>query len=90
LNNPVPVPTQQLTRLNSSVFKISLPLTGGKQYLLLPVNGDWGHKYAVQDNTVPAAGGAFGYDLSTNFNAPAASGTYTLTFNFVTGKYIAQ
>ena len=41
-NNPVPVPSQQLTRVNSSVWEITLPLVGGKQYLLLPLNGDWG------------------------------------------------
>lgn len=90
--NPVPVPTQQLTRLNSSVFKVTLPLIGGKEYLLLPLNGDWGHKYAVADNTIAglSAGGAFGYDFAKNFPAPAASGTYTVTANFVTGKFSVQ
>lgn len=88
-NNPVPVPSQQLVRLNSSVFELSLPITGGKQYLLLPVNGDWSHKYAVQDNTLPglSAGGAFGYDLPQNFPGPATSGTYKISVNFVTGKF---
>lgn len=91
-NNPVPVPSQQLTRLNSSLFKVTLPLTGGKQYLLLPVNGDWSHKYAVQDNSIPglSAGGAFGYDFPQNFPGPAASGNYTVTANFVTGKFSVQ
>jgi len=91
-NNPVPVPSQQLTRLNSSVFKVTLPLIGGKQYLLLPLNGDWGHKYAVADNTIAglSAGGAFGYDFAQNFPGPAASATYTLTANFVTGKFSVQ
>lgn len=88
-NNPVPTPTQQFNRLNSSVFQLTLPIEGGKQYLLLPVNGDWAHKYSVQDNSVAglASGGDFGYDLPQNFPAPAASGTYTITANFVTGKF---
>jgi len=89
-NNPVPTPSQQFTRLNSSVFEITLPLIGGKQYLLLPVNGDWSHKFAVANNTVPglAAGGTFGYDLSDNFPGPAASGTYKISVNFVTNKFV--
>ncbi len=88
-NNPVPVPSQQFTRDNSSVFEITLPLTGGKQYLFLPMNGDWSHKFAVADKSVPglSEGGDFGYDLSDNFPAPAADGTYKIVVNFVTGKF---
>lgn len=88
-NNPVPVPSQQLVRENSSVFDLTLPLIGGKQYLLLPVNGDWTNKFAVSDNTIPglASGGSFGYNLSSNFPGPATSGTYKITVNFATGKF---
>lgn len=86
--NPVPVPTQQLTRENSSEFSVSLHLTGGKQYLLLPLNGNWDNKYAVADNTIDglASGGDLGYDLSANFPGPAADGTYKLTVNFALGS----
>lgn len=88
-NNPVPVPSQQLTRLNSSQFQITLPLTGGKQYLLLPVNGDWSHKFAVANNSVTNlwAGGAFGYDLNDNFPGPPTSGTYKITVDFLTNTF---
>ncbi len=92
-NNPVPVPSQQLTRLNSSEFKItSLALNGGSEYLLLPVNGDWSHKYALLDNSIPgiSAGGDFGYDLGANFKGPLTSGNYTISVNFVTGKFKVQ
>lgn len=89
-NNPVPVPSQQFTRVNSSVWTITASLNGGKNYLMLPVNGDWSHKYAVANANVPASGGAFGYDLSTNFNGPATDGTYTITANFVTSMYSVQ
>ena len=83
-NNPVPVPSQQLVRLNSSAWELSLPLTGGKQYLLLPVNGDWSNKYAVADNSIAglAAGGDFGYNFGQNFPGPATSGTYKISVNF--------
>ena len=91
-NNPVPVPSQQFTRVNSSVWQLTVQLIGGKQYLVLPVNGDWSHKYAVADNSIAglSAGGAFGYDLSSNFPGPATSGTYKITVNFVTGTFTVQ
>ena len=83
-NNPVPTPSQQFTRLNSSEWQIaSLPITVG-QYLFLPVNGDWSHKYAVANNTIAglAAGGEFGYDFSQNFPGPTVTGNYKITANF--------
>lgn len=91
-NNPVPVPSQKLTRLNSSVWEIILPLIGGKEYLLLPVNGDWSHKFAVANKSVAglSSGGTFGYDLNDNFPAPAVSGNYKITVNFTTGKFTVQ
>lgn len=87
--NPVPVPSQQFTRLNSSVFEITTQLYGGKQYLMLPVNGSWDHKYAVADNTLPglADGGEFGYDLSSNFPGPASDGNYKIQANFATNTF---
>jgi hypothetical protein len=83
--NPVPVPSQQLSRVNSSKFSITLPITGGNQYLLLPVNGDWTNKFAVADNTVAglSAGGSFGYNKSDNFPAPTASGNYKIDVDFL-------
>jgi hypothetical protein len=83
-SNPVPVPSQQFTRLNSSEWKITLPLTGGKEYLVLPVNGDWSHKFSVASKSLAGLnkGGEFGYDLSDNFPGPTTSGTYTITVNF--------
>lgn len=88
-NNPVPVPSQQFTQVSPTLYEITIPLIGGKEYLLLPVNGDWTHKYAVSDKTVPglSAGGDFGLDKSDNIPGPAASGTYKIQVNFQTGKF---
>lgn len=89
-NNPVPTPSQQLTRLNSVEFTLTLNgVVGGKQYLLLPVNGDWSNKYSVSDNSINglSAGGDFGYNLPQNFPAPAASGNYKIDVNFATLKF---
>jgi len=85
--NPVPDPGQAFTRINSSQFTITMPLIGGKQYLMLPVNGSWSNKFAVASGTVPASGGPFGYNLSNNFVGPAADGTYTILADFLNYQY---
>lgn len=86
-NNPVPVPSQRFTKMSSTVWKITIPLIGGKQYLVIPDNGSWSHKYAVDASSVTWNGGNFGYDKNDNFPGPPTSGTYTITVNFKTGKF---
>ena len=44
-NNPVPAPTQEFTKIDSVTYGGIFNLTGGNEYLLLPVNGDWSHKF---------------------------------------------
>jgi starch-binding outer membrane protein SusE/F len=90
-NNPVPV-SQQFEMVDSVDYAGVFNLSAGGQYLLLPLNGDWTNKYAVTDASVPAAGGAFGYNggnstYNTNFNGPAAAGWYEIWVNFQTGTY---
>lgn len=91
-NNPVPVPSQQFKRLNSCEFEMgSLAITGGNEYLLLPENGNWGKKYAIEDNTLAGAdmAGTFKYYTSggANFKAPTTSSNYKINVNFATAKY---
>ena len=89
-NNPVPVPTQQFTRLNSSEFTLTLNgMLSGKEYLLLPVNGDWSNKYAVANNGIVglSGGGDFGYNFAQNFPSPSVAGNYKIEVNFVTLKF---
>ncbi len=85
-NNPVPVPAQQFTRINLTEFQLTLPLTAGKSYLFLPLNGNWDHKFGgagatggtlLADNAVPGS----------NTPAPAVSGTYKITVNFASNTY---
>lgn len=87
-DNPVPVPSQQLTRLNSSEFEITLPLNGGAAYLLLPNNGSWDNKYAVADDGITglSMGGELGYNFAKNIPAPAVGGTYKINVNFAAGE----
>lgn len=87
-NNPVPIPSQRFTRVNSSVFEITISLTAGKKYLFLPTNGDWGRKYGATDGAAPNInlGGPFkpeGEDMP----APTVTGNYKIVVDFLTGKY---
>ena len=95
-NNPVPDPGQAMTQVNSTQFSVTLPLSAAGQYLLLPTNGSWTNKFAVNNNnTPPASGGAFGYNpnstqngtWNTNFNGPANAGTYTIVADFLNYTY---
>jgi hypothetical protein len=84
--NPVPVPSQQFSRINAVSYGIVINLTAGKSYLFLPLNGDWNHKYGGSS----ATGGALladGAVPGSNTPAPAASGTYQIVVNFQTGTY---
>jgi hypothetical protein len=89
-NNPVPVPTQQFTKVSTTLYRITVALTGGQEYLFIPVNGDWSHKYACHAASTVNTGGDFGYDWSDNFPGPTASGTYTITVDFQKGKFSVQ
>jgi hypothetical protein len=87
-NNPVPLPSQKFTKIDSLHFELTIPLIGGKEFLFLPLNGDWAHKFSCKDKTKqPTDGGDFGFDYADNFPAPAASGTYKIAVDFQRGKY---
>jgi hypothetical protein len=88
-NNPVPVPSQQFTQVSTTLYTITVPLTGGQKFLFLPKNGDWGHKYASNQTTNPTGdtGGDFGYDWSDDIPGPAVSGTYKIAVDFQAGKF---
>ena len=85
-NNPVPVPSQQFTRVGLTDFQLTLPLSSTGSYLFLPVNGDWSNKYGGTS----ATGGPILYDNSvpsSNTPGPAVTGNYLVDVNFATGVY---
>jgi len=88
-NNPVPVPSQQFTRVDSVTYEGTFYLKGGQQYLCLPVNGDWSNKYSVKDNNAAGLnkGGDFGFNLNDNFPGPDKTGTYKIRLDFQGGKF---
>lgn len=86
--NPVPG-TQQFKpdEETPGVFRLTVKLTSGDSYLFLPVNGSWG-KYGFDgennknnpmgDNFKPEGG---------DIKAPAETGTYEISVDFVTGRF---
>jgi hypothetical protein len=84
--NPVPVPSQQFTKINNYTFGIITQLNSAGKYLFLPVNGDWAHKYAAASGTASAEG-TFNVDAGSDIPTPAVTGLYKIIVNFVTGKY---
>ncbi|MBS1653827.1 MAG: SusE domain-containing protein [Bacteroidetes bacterium] len=93
-SNPVPLPDQEFTKISTTLYQITVPLSGGgKHFLFLPLNGDWGNKYACHDgSTQPVTGGDFGYNGGNSYyNAdipgPDNDGTYKIVVDFQVGKY---
>jgi hypothetical protein len=87
-NNPVPVPSQEFTKLSNTLYTVTLSLTGGGNYLLLPVNGDWGAKFGAMGGN--SSNNPDGDDFKPgggDLIAPAASGIYKIDVNFQTGKF---
>lgn len=86
--NPVPVPSQQLTRRNAVQWDVVLNFTSGEKYLLLPTNGDWSRKFGADDPLAPGAGlGGKIKPEGADIPAPSTSGSYKLTVDFYAGTY---
>lgn len=87
-SNPVPVPSQELSRIDETTFGGVFNLFGGASYLILPENGQWG-KYSVAKGDLAGLweGGDFGSELRDNFPAPPVDGWYKLVFDFQKGKF---
>jgi hypothetical protein len=88
-SNPVPVPKQEFTRIDETTFAGIFKMKGGKQYLILPLNGNWDNKYSVANNTLPDLnkGGDFRFNASDNFPGPTADGEYKIVLDFQQGKF---
>jgi len=88
-DNPVPTPTQELTKIDETTYGGIFNLIGGKFYLILPLNGNWDNKFSVADNGLAglSGGGDFGFNLKDNFPGPATSGLYKVILDFQSGKF---
>lgn len=94
--NPVPVPSQELVRVDSVTYGGLFNLNAAGEYLLLPVNTNtWNAKYGVPDKSLAglSAGGTFGFHLdpatefNDNFPGPATAGWYKMMYDFQGGRF---
>ena len=87
-NNPVPVPSQEFSRLDETTWAGIFLLNGGKSYLLLPVNGLWDTKFGGtgNNNGNNVDGDNFKFN-GADIKAPAVTGMYKIVFDFQQGKF---
>lgn len=83
-----PPADQKFTQVSNTLYEIVVPLTGGNSYTFLAVYGSWDFKYSIKVKNDPAMvnGGAF-QEGGEDILAPAESGNYKISVNFVTGKF---
>jgi hypothetical protein len=89
-NNPVPSSSQEFTMIDTLTYEGTFFLNGGGQYVFLPLDGNWDHKFNVADASVPglADGGSFGFDQgSSNIPGPATTGMYKIFVDFQHGIF---
>ncbi len=89
-DNPVALPAQGFTMIDTVTYEGTFFLNGGGKYVFLPLNGDWGHKYNVADNTIPDLnkGGTFGKDQgNADIPGPDKTGMYKILVDFQNGKF---
>lgn len=87
-NNPVPVPSQEFTKLSPTLFQITIQLTADKSYLFLPLNGDWGVKFGgIGSNNTNQVNGDDFRNGGGDLKAPNATAIYKITVDFQAGTF---
>lgn len=91
-SNPVPVPTQEFARLDETTWAGVFNMSGGAEYLVLPVNGSWDNKFSVANKGLPNLneGGEFGFNLPDNFPGPSNAGIYKVILDFQQGRFTVE
>jgi hypothetical protein len=86
--NAPPV-AQQLTRLNSSEYSITIALAPGKVYKFLSIHGQWQPQFGGSSATGGPLGANYGGGNDPDaVPTPSAPGTYKIKVNFVTNTYM--
>jgi len=78
--------TQKFTQVSATEYTLTIALTGGKEYKLVSIPGQWTYQWSVKDTDTFPSGGPFVYNGSNSI-APSSSGTYTIDVNFQTGTF---
>jgi hypothetical protein len=83
-----PPTTQKFTKVNATLFELTVALKGGNSYTFLSTFGSWNDKYsiAIKNNPDAVNGGDFQWQ-GEDIMAPAVSGTYKISVDFQRGKF---
>jgi hypothetical protein len=83
-----PPTTQKFTKVNATLFELTVALKGGNSYTFLSTFGSWNDKYsiAIKNNPDAVNGGDFQWQ-GEDILAPAVSGTYKISVDFQRGKF---
>ncbi|MEX1203137.1 MAG: SusE domain-containing protein [Ferruginibacter sp.] len=86
VNNPPPA--QRFTRMNSSVYELTIAFVPGKAYKFLSSSGNWQPQFGGNN----AAGGPLGANYGSGGDpdaipTPASAGNYKIVVNFLTERY---
>jgi hypothetical protein len=95
-NNPLSDPfivDQKFRKTSATQYELTTYLYANQGYLILPVMGSWSTKYCLPDginrNTTRNGGDfTFKTDGGQDFLSPADEGTYKITLDYMTGKFI--
>ncbi|HVG41040.1 MAG TPA: SusE domain-containing protein [Chitinophagaceae bacterium] len=90
--NPIPAAfetQQKFTKVSDTKYELVVAMIPGGGYKLIQTQGDWSTQYSFIKGSGDALGGEFEKRDGTQFDAPAAAGTYKLTVDFQTGKFTA-
>jgi hypothetical protein len=87
-SNPVPLPSQEFTKLSNTLFELTVNLIPNGSYLFLPENGSWSAKYGGLggNNSNNVNGGDF-RDGGSDLLAPTTSGAHKIVVDFQRGKF---
>jgi hypothetical protein len=88
-NNPVPEPAQRFRQVTPTFYTVTLQMTQGGSYLLLPTNGDWSRKYGFDgtaNNSNPQDQGLFRRE-GNDILMVGASGLYKIEVDFQEGTF---
>ena len=90
-DNPISqqVSVQQFTQVSTTLYTLTIPLNGDKEYKFISVNGSWDKQWSIKTEQASGDASTLNYDLyfnGGNARAPLQGGTYKIVVDFQRGK----
>jgi hypothetical protein len=88
--NPLPAPwdvTQKFTRVNNTLYTLTVAMPGGGNYKLIQEQGVWGSQYHMIQGGTWESGKFRKRDAEPGFIGPPTAGTYKITVDFQFGTF---